>query len=119
MSVAATRCPRLTRHHHRGEAGTAWGGRTAMTSRIRAARMDRNWSQTRLIAELERVGLRHGVNLPGRETLKSRVSRWENGHAKPDEFYRQLLREALGMDDRELGLDTTGTEPVTVAAEEL
>ena len=24
--------------------------------------------------------------------------RWETGHATPDEFYRQLLREALGMD---------------------
>ena len=57
--------------------------------------------------------------LPSLETLKSRVSRWENGHATPDEFYRQLLREALGMDDRELGFEATTDEPLAAAAVEL
>jgi hypothetical protein len=51
--------------------------------------------------------------------LKSRVSRWENGHAIPDEFYRQLLREALGMDDRELGFEVNIDEPLAAAADEL
>jgi transcriptional regulator with XRE-family HTH domain len=91
-----------------------------VANRIRAARRDRDWSQTRLIAELERVAKRRNVTLPTRETLKSRVSRWENGHAKPDDFYRQLLREALGMDDRELGWDMGATdESIAVAAAEL
>jgi transcriptional regulator with XRE-family HTH domain len=90
-----------------------------MTNRIRAARKDRDWSQTRLIAELERVAKRRNVTLPTRETLKSRVSRWENGHARPDDFYRQLLREALGMDDRELGWDSVADASIAVAAEEL
>ena len=65
--------------------------------------------------------MRQGVKLPSRETLKSRVSRWENNHARPDDFYRQLLREALGLDDRELGyaevtpldLGVTATEELT------
>lgn len=90
-----------------------------MTSRIRTARRDREWSQTRLIAELQRVALRRGIALPSLETLKSRVSRWENGHATPDEFYRQLLREALGMDDRELGFEIKVDEPLAAAADEL
>ena len=63
---------------------------------------------------------RQGVTLPSRETLKSRVSRWENNHARPDDFYRQLLREALGLDDRELGYaETAPPDPGATAAEEL
>jgi len=90
-----------------------------MSSRIKAARRERDWSQTRLIGELERVAKRHGVTLPSRETLKSRVSRWENNHAVPDEFYRQLLREALGLDDRELGFVAEAGDAVTPAVDEL
>ena len=90
-----------------------------MTSRIKAARKEREWSQTRLISELELVAGRRGDTLPSRETMKSRVSRWENGHVKPDEFYRRLLREALGMDDRELGFEVYVDEPTVVAADEL
>src|SRR6476659_2918325 len=90
-----------------------------MTSRIRTARRDRDWSQTRLIAELQRVALRRGIALPSLETLKSRVSRWENGHSVPDEFYRQLLREAFGMDDHELGFSLDADEPLAAAVDEL
>ena len=90
-----------------------------MANRIRAARLEREWSQTRLIAELERVAARRGARLPSRETLKSRVSRWENQHATPDDFYRPLLREALGLDDRELGFESGTAEPVGAAVDEL
>lgn len=94
-------------------------GVLGMANRIRAARREREWSQTRLIAELERVAERRGVALPSRETLKSRVSRWENQHAKPDDFYRPLLREAFGLDDRELGFDQPADDPGAGAADEL
>lgn len=90
-----------------------------MASRIKAARQEREWSQTRLIGELERVAARRGVTLPSRETLKSRVSRWENNHAKPDDFYRQLLREALGLDDRELGFEQDHDSSVVPAVDQL
>jgi transcriptional regulator with XRE-family HTH domain len=90
-----------------------------MTSRIKGARKERGWSQTRLIAELAKIADRRGVTLPSRETMKARVSRWENGHSKPDEFYRQLLREAFGMDDRELGFAALVDEPIASAADEL
>ena len=91
-----------------------------MASRIKAARQERGWSQSRLIAEMEVAASRQGVTLPSRETLKSRVSRWENNHARPDDFYRQLLREALGLDDRELGYaETAPPDPGATAAEEL
>lgn len=76
-----------------------------MTGRIKAARVARGWSQARLVSELSRMAARQGKHLPDPATVKSRVSRWENGHSKPDDFYRQLLREAFGMDDRELGFE--------------
>lgn len=47
--------------------------------------------------------------------MKSRISRWENHHSAPDDFYRQLLREAFGLDDRELGLGETPAEEPTAA----
>ena len=90
-----------------------------MSSRIREARRERGWSQQRLIAEMERVAGRHGGALPGRDTLKSRISRWENCHANPDDFYRQLLREAFGLDDHELGFVETSREQVVTAVDEL
>ena len=90
-----------------------------MPSRIRAARQERGWSQSRLIGELELVAKRRSQTLPSRETLKSRVSRWENARARPDDFYRQLLREAFGLDDRELGFAHEFDESATPAADEL
>lgn len=90
-----------------------------MANRIKAARRERQWSQTRLIVELEQVAARRGAALPSRETLKSRISRWENQHAKPDDFYRPLLREAFGLDDRELGLEGDADEPMAAAVDEL
>jgi len=90
-----------------------------MTSRIKEARRQREWSQARLISELERVAARGGKGLPSRETLKSRISRWENNHATPDEYYRRLLREAFGLDDYELGFVDGAVEQVATAVEEL
>ncbi|HET7388180.1 MAG TPA: helix-turn-helix transcriptional regulator [Nocardioidaceae bacterium] len=90
-----------------------------MSNRIRDARRDRGWSQTRMIAELQRIAARRNIELPGLETMKSRVSRWENNHSRPDDFYRELLREALGMDDHELGFAPGRDEQSFSAADEL
>lgn len=90
-----------------------------MVSRIREARRSRDWSQTRLISELERVAGHKGKSLPSRETLKARISRWENHHAVPDEFYRRLLREAFGLDDHELGFVEVALDVQATAIEEL
>src|SRR3954453_28745 len=86
-----------------------------MTSRIRDARVQLGWSQARLISELRLVADRKGLSLPAAETMKSRVSRWENGHARPDDFYRPLLREALAVDDHALGVDSPCNQPVPLA----
>ncbi|RYU14805.1 hypothetical protein [Nocardioides iriomotensis] len=68
-----------------------------------------------MIFELEQAAARRSLSIPNRQTMKSRISRWENGHAAPDEFYRQLLREAFGLDDRELGLEERSDDEPTAA----
>lgn len=90
-----------------------------MTTRLKQARVDRGWSQARLIGELRSVASRHGVALPGAESLRGQLSRWENGHVQPDDEYRRLLRLVYGLDDDGLGFNTSGAPMPTPASEEL
>ena len=74
-----------------------------MRSRLSTAREERSWSQARLMSELERRGRTAGVPVMSRTSLKTAVSRWENGHMSPDRQYRRLFREIYGLTDAELG----------------
>jgi len=61
-----------------------------------------------------------GLVLPGRESLKAQVSRWENGHVVPDAQYRRLLREVYGLNDADLGLvEEIAVLPALTAPNEL
>lgn len=59
---------------------------------IRDQRLRRGWSQRQLINELGRAAQAEGRNLGLNVQM---VSRWENGHKKPDGYYRRLLQEVL------------------------
>lgn len=74
-------------------------------SKLEQARLDRGWTQHRLIAELRQHAAAAGSNLPCAATLKAQISRWENGHQRPDARYRKLLKQSYGLNDRELGFD--------------
>ena len=66
---------------------------TAPPSALRAARGAQGWSQTdaaRALAELARI---RGVDVASPASLKTQLSRWENGHAAPEAPYRALLAE--------------------------
>jgi hypothetical protein len=47
----------------------------------------------------------HALNLPiaTRVSLKTKLSRWENGKEQPSEIYRRLFREIYGRTNAELG----------------
>jgi transcriptional regulator with XRE-family HTH domain len=92
-----------------------------MPTRLQAAREARGWSQPQLISRLTAKASSDGVHLPGLVSLKSMVSRWENGKAQPDPLYARLLREVYGLSDTELGLKiSTGSGlDVETAADEL
>jgi hypothetical protein len=68
--------------------------------------------------ELMRVARESGVALPPEGTLITAVSRWENGHRVPEEFYRHLFRAAFGLTDFELGFAPVGLPTIGPAADE-
>jgi len=74
-----------------------------MASELRDARLRRGWSQTRVIVELQAAAVRRGTELPETSVLKTQISRWENGHRVPDDFYRRLLQDAFDLTAPELG----------------
>jgi hypothetical protein len=71
---------------------------------LRHARRRRGWSQPRLAAEMHRVARACQRVLPGAESLKTMISRWENGHRVPDTYNREVLCVALGIPVSALGL---------------
>src|SRR3954447_22591240 len=88
----------------RGRSG-ADTARGRALNRLRAARDERGWSQARLMYELERLASASGLAVPGRESLRIMVSRWENGHVRPDASYRGMLCRIYGQGPADLGLD--------------
>lgn len=77
---------------------------------LKRARVDREWSQTRLVAAMEAEARRLRKPIAGRASLKTQLSRWENGHLTPDSFYQQLFQSIYGMTASQLGFqsDTIG-----------
>lgn len=75
-----------------------------LVPRLKAERERRGWSQRRLAGELQKVAARDDETLPETDALISMISRWENGHRKPDVFYRYLLRKVYGH----AGAETSG-----------
>jgi hypothetical protein len=58
---------------------------------LREARTRRGWSQSQLIAYLRAAARTAGRELPADETLRSMISRWENGQHQPGALYRHLF----------------------------
>ena len=71
---------------------------------LRQARIELGWSQSRLIAELQRQARSLGKTLPPASSLKTQVSRWENGHKTPDAFHQRLFAMTYRRSPEELGI---------------
>jgi transcriptional regulator with XRE-family HTH domain len=71
---------------------------------IRQARRRRGWSQGRLAQVMLEVGRAHNRAPANATSLKTMLSRWENGKRLPDQFNRRLLSLALRVDPSELRL---------------
>jgi len=75
-----------------------------METQLTAARRARGWSQLRVVVELESRGARRRLAMPSRTSLKTQLSRWENGHVRPHEPYVGLLAEIYELTPAQLGL---------------
>ena len=67
-----------------------------METPLQAARRMHGWSQSRLAWELTQLAKRKDCSIATPASLKTLISRWENGHAQPDEFHQPLLCELYG-----------------------
>jgi transcriptional regulator with XRE-family HTH domain len=84
-----------------------------MGGELRRARQQCGWSQARLIYALQREARLAGIRIASAASLKTQLSRWENGHCVPDAVYRTLLCQVYGASPVDLGL--TAARPVTEA----
>jgi transcriptional regulator with XRE-family HTH domain len=82
---------------------------------LKLVRAGMGWKQSQLLLRLEDAGRRLGVQVAPRPSLKTMVSRWENG-APMSEDYRRLFCDVYGMADEDLGFPA-GKEPLAVPAE--
>jgi transcriptional regulator with XRE-family HTH domain len=73
-----------------------------MTTPLQAARHARGWSQPRAVSELMRLARWKGISVASAASLKTQLSRWENGHVTPD-HYQGLLCELYKSTPGELG----------------
>jgi transcriptional regulator with XRE-family HTH domain len=78
---------------------------------LRAARRARGWSLADAARELERLGRSAGSAGATAASLKSLLSRWENGHATPDATNRGLLARLYQRTPAELGLTAETPQP--------
>lgn len=74
-----------------------------MATALQSARNARGWSQARAVWELTRLAESRGMKVASASSLKTQLSRWENGHVMPD-YYRDLLCDFydISSDDLEI-----------------
>lgn len=83
---------------------------------LRAARTARGYKQEQVIADIVRLAHVRNVPVMASSSLKTKLSRWENGHEQASEPYRALFRELYGLTNEELGFPV---EEVDQGPEEL
>jgi transcriptional regulator with XRE-family HTH domain len=87
-----------------------------MATALQAARRARGWSQARAVWELMRLAEAKGLKVASATSLKTQLSRWENGHVTPG-YYQDLLCRFYRMTPDELGISSQQS-PSPPAAED-
>lgn len=72
---------------------------------LQAARIDAGWTQARALLALREASTADGISIASPGSLKTMLSRWENG-ARVDPVYQRLLCKIYGHTAQELGFDT-------------
>lgn len=70
---------------------------------LRAARIRAGYKQEQVISDLLRLALTRNVPVMSATSLKTKLSRWENGHEQVSPPYQALFRELYGRENEELG----------------
>jgi hypothetical protein len=72
---------------------------------LRLAMQPRPWTQDRLVVAIEQSAAELNLAVGGRRSIKTTVSRWENGHVSIGVEYRKILKAVFDCTDDELGLE--------------
>ncbi|GIH14712.1 helix-turn-helix domain-containing protein [Rugosimonospora africana] len=90
------------------------------TTPLQAARIDRGWKQAQVIRAVQQQAARDGTPIASAASLKTMLSRWENGQPA-EAMYQRLLCKVYGLSPDELGFisrqdaQRTGTRRVVPA----
>ncbi|MFJ5534496.1 XRE family transcriptional regulator [Streptomyces sp. NPDC093261] len=85
-----------------------------MMNGLKAARSAREWSQERLVREIERYARQHALDVASTASLRVYVSEWENGRRVISARYAKILRALLGITDDELSGKAELLTPTTM-----
>nr|WP_239149415.1 helix-turn-helix transcriptional regulator [Streptomyces sp. SID12501] len=95
-------------------------GRWPVSSGLRSARTARGWSQERLVREIEQYARQHVTDVATTASLRVYVSEWENEKRTLSDRYAAILRQLLGVTDRELrGVSLATAPPMADGYDEL
>src|SRR6266705_306565 len=85
-----------------------------MTTPLQAARHARGWSQVRAVSGLMDIARKKEMRVASAASLKTQLSRWENGQVTPDDDYVRLICTLHDSTMRELGfgIDNLGVGSV-------
>src|SRR5918992_1763012 len=81
---------------------------------LRRTRSEFGWKVPRLIAALRRCAPRAGITLGSDKSLKTTISRHENGRVVPGEEWQKLYRLVYGRTNEELGFTTSAVATTSV-----
>jgi transcriptional regulator with XRE-family HTH domain len=83
---------------------------------LQAARQAMGWKQSRVLAALTEQAKRDRVSIAGPGSLKTMLSRWENGNGQPDATYQRLFCAVYEREPDELGFGRTTTRTARALA---
>jgi transcriptional regulator with XRE-family HTH domain len=87
----------------------AFGASSHAATPLQAARLELGWKQTQTVRALLGAATAAGVTIATERSLKTMLSRWENGHDAPDAVSQRLLCRIYGQGPDELGLVRRGS----------
>lgn len=72
-------------------------------TRLQVVRKQLGYSAEQVLRLLDQRASALGISVMARSSLKTKLSRWENGHEAVSEPYRRLFRDVYGRTNEELG----------------
>src|SRR5688500_14520404 len=87
---------------------------TQAATPLQTARLEMGWKQAQTIHALRQAASDEGLSIATVRSLKTMLSRWENGHDCPDAVSQRLLCRIYGKSSDDLGFSRRGQHVPTL-----